>query len=184
MYWMISRIAALSSMVLFVGTALFSQTVETKDSNEDRLRDAIKRHQLLRSLYEYQIQTYSLFHDQTFILLYLHGDRTEVIGTFNKPPRMLDAAVQSRYEPQFNRFKARIGKLDGLSEEQKSLLHESVSQVGISIEAGYEMADFLRADDLGAATQKFHDVSLPAFRNAWRSTYTVISELERAFPLR
>ena len=87
---------------------------------QDRAAEAVSQHQLIVSLRDIEAMARELYYDQSFMLLYLHGNRTEWIGSRNVPSRLLTEAVESRFVPPLKRFSRRIDQLD-LSESQKKV---------------------------------------------------------------
>ena len=167
-------ILVIAAAIVFGHAAPAPPALAQEATAEERLR-ALERHRrLIGSLRAVEALTRECYFDQSFVLLQLHGGRTEKIGTY----RMLRAAADNRFLLPFRRFTARIDKL-AVAEPQKALLREAMAAADAAVRSGYAMADALEADDLDAATTLFHERSLPAFRRAWRNFYTVIAELER-----
>lgn len=172
-------------LTIFLGFSMTSltQAVAQEETTDQRIKAILAQHRLITSLREVEAMSRELYFEQSFILLYVHGDRKEWIGSRNHPPRMLTEAVDSRFVPPLKRFRARVDRLQ-LQDTQKSLVFDALDSIDSTIAAGYDIAAEIEQENVFAATTIFHERSLPAFKSAWRNLYTVVFELERDVPRR
>jgi hypothetical protein len=175
---------AVPSGILVIVPPSFAQTQVSAGPESEQTAELIKLHRLLADVRNLEIDSRDLYFNQSFILLYLHGDRTEWIGSYNRPARMLTEAVTSLFVPKINRLNARIERSTDLTDEEKLLFKGAITKTNEAINAGFEIADLIRSDRIDEATNVFHEKSLPAFKASWRDLFTLNYRLEDRFPKR